>query len=63
MKQQWEYITDVVYTQGSDVAEWLNGYGEDGWELVSAFFNSSTTSYADEHWKFIFKRPKTATKT
>ncbi len=50
--QQWEYFTDLFPDRGGDAEEFLNGYGERGWELIFAF------PYNDGH-KYIFKRPKT----
>lgn len=57
MIQRWEYAADVFYTHQADMTGWLNGYGEQGWELISAYLNPSTTSYQEEYYRCIFKRP------
>jgi hypothetical protein len=56
--QKWEYAGDLYYVYQNDVSGYLNGYGADGWELVSAHFNASNSDYRDEHYRFIFKRLK-----
>lgn len=56
MSEKWEYVVDHV--RGSLSPDWLNGYGDDGWELVSAVFIPNAHSYSDDHWILTFKRPK-----
>jgi len=47
--QKWEYISRTHWQD--DPTEWLNKYGCEGWELVSAMrSNTALTQY-------IFKRP------
>jgi hypothetical protein len=58
--QQWEYtVTDANWDPKRAEGE-LNGYGADGWELVTAYFrpNDGTEASVDnEHTRYIFKRP------
>ncbi|WP_326646031.1 DUF4177 domain-containing protein [Streptosporangium sp. NBC_01755] len=47
---RWEYLA-----RGNCSADELNELGADGWELVSAAYNSDRSGFA-----FYFKRPKEA---
>jgi Domain of unknown function (DUF4177) len=48
---QWEYETNW-FQNFSELSSNLSGYGEQGWELVSAFMGRAETYIC------IFKRPK-----
>ena len=58
---QWEYFTDSFtsrypHLSGFD-ANYLNGYGHEGWDLVShSAFPDSNLEYV--YHAYIFKRPK-----
>jgi len=58
---QWEYWCDTYYTYQNDMQGYLNGYGEQGWELASAHFSPSDQNYQQEYYRIILKRPKTNT--
>ena len=52
--QQWEYdIVETRHVHHNYLAPILNQRGEEGWELVSGYFQPNLTT-------FIFKRPAEA---
>jgi hypothetical protein len=53
---KWEYSCDTYYPYQNDMDGWLNGWGEQGWEIISAHFTPSDQSYQQEFYRFIFKR-------
>ncbi|OGO43719.1 MAG: hypothetical protein A2Z04_01345 [Chloroflexi bacterium RBG_16_57_9] len=66
--QKWEYRERMVIfaetEEGlvSEVDKWINGYGEEGWELVSAIPliapNQQGVAYGTVGAQYVFKRLK-----
>ena len=66
-KVEWEYMKFVDTgggRQDKDIDDWLNDFGEEGWELVQMIpkdYRSLTMKQlnpkVDDPWTFIFKRP------
>lgn len=66
-KVEWEYMTFVETGRGRQdrhVDDWLNDFGEEGWELVQMIpkdYRSLEMKQehpeVDDPWTYIFKRP------
>ena len=52
---KWEYQS-LARPSHEDFIEWLNGYGSDGWEALSAGYGPIDAGGAP-HWYAILKRP------
>jgi len=52
---QWIYSAGDEYKQGSDFQSMMSGMGQDGWELVAAWRDSSGSD--SSVWELLFKRP------
>jgi hypothetical protein len=56
--QKWEYCYDSYYIYGGcNFEDHLKGYGDQGWELIFIHFHIDVTSYNNDYYKLIFKRP------
>lgn len=57
--QKWEYRA-IEFDHAIDNAEFLNGLGAQGWELVSVTYHRSKgyDQDVDNVWTAFFKRPK-----
>ena len=51
MRTKWEYYCAKWIPTDTELEEWLDGRGEDGWELISLTWDG------DDACNCVFKRP------